>query len=137
VKEGYGDPAGGGAETLADETGVRMPIIDLGDGRVTMVNVFTVERGDEERLVELLEEGIRRVTSRQPGFVSATIHVSLDRTRVLNYAQWRDRAAYDQLFQNPEMMRFMAELKEATSFARADANAYEVRAIVNPPDSNR
>jgi quinol monooxygenase YgiN len=110
-----------------------MPTIAHGDGGVTMVNVFTVEPEQSAALVELLADGIRRVTSRQPGFVSATIHVSLDGTRVLNYAQWRDRASYERLFQDPEMTRFMEDLRARTSFARADANAYEVRVIIAPP----
>ncbi len=110
-----------------------MPTIARGDGGVTMVNVFTVAPEKREALIELLADGIRRVTSRQPGFVSATIHVSLDGTRVLNYAQWRDRAAYDRLFRDPDMMGFMEELKARTSFARADANAYEVSVVITPP----
>jgi hypothetical protein len=37
-----------------------------------------------------------------PGFVSASIHQSFDGTRVVNYAQWRSRADFEALRQNPE-----------------------------------
>jgi quinol monooxygenase YgiN len=104
--------------------------IRQGDGRVTMINVFSVEPRDCETLVAILTEGIRRVTSKQPGFVSSTIHASLDGTRVVNYAQWESRAAYDQLFENAEMVLFMEDLKERLRFARADASAYEVRIVI-------
>ena len=30
-----------------------------------------------------------------PGFVSASIHKSFDRTKVINYAQWRSQADLD------------------------------------------
>jgi quinol monooxygenase YgiN len=107
-----------------------MPTITQGDGRVTMINVFTVPPAECERLIEILADGIQRTTSRQPGFISATIHASLDGTRVANYTQWESRAAYERLFRDPEMMRFMEELQARLRFASADASAYEVRAII-------
>ena len=111
-----------------------MPRITHGDGRVTMINVFTVKPEDRERLIEVLAEGIRRTTSGQPGFVTAAIHVSLDGTRVANYVQWESRDAYEGLFRDPEMLRFMEDLKERLRFAHADASAYEVRMIIAAPD---
>ena len=56
---------------------------------VTIVNVFSVSRERQQRLVELLVEATRTVMNQLPGFVSANIHRSLDGTRVVNYAQWR------------------------------------------------
>jgi len=111
-----------------------MPTITPGDGRVTMINVFTVQPEQREALIEILVDGIRRVTSRQPGFVSATIHTSLDGTRVANYVQWDSRDAYERLFRDPEMLRFMEDLKARLRFARADASVYQVREIVPAPD---
>jgi quinol monooxygenase YgiN len=110
-----------------------MPTITHGDGRVTMINVFALKPEDRERLIEILADGIRRVTSRQPGFVSASIHTSLDGTRVANYVQWEGRDAYERLFRDPEMLRFMDDLKEQLRFAHADASPYEVRMIITPP----
>ena len=112
-----------------------MPTITHGDGRVTMINVFTVRPDERESLIEILADGIRRTTSRQPGFISATIHASLDGNRVTNYVQWENRDAYERLFQNPEMVRFMDSLKEQLRFAHADASAYEVRLIIAAPDA--
>jgi quinol monooxygenase YgiN len=114
-----------------------MPTITHGDGRVTMINVFTVRPEESERLIEILADGIRRVTSRQPGFVSATIHASLDRTRVVNYAQWENRAAYERLFRDPQMVQFMEDLKERLRFSSADANAYEVQVVLTPSPAQK
>jgi quinol monooxygenase YgiN len=112
-----------------------MPTITHGDGHLTMINVFTVRAEDCDRLIALLADGIRRVTSRQPGFVSATIHASLDGTRVANYVQWKSRDAYENLFRDPEMLRFMEDQKAHLRFAHADASAYEVRVVLAPADA--
>jgi hypothetical protein len=55
---------------------------------VTLINVFTVAPEDQQRLVDVLVEATQAVMRKQPGFVSADIHKSLDGTRVANYAQW-------------------------------------------------
>ncbi len=55
----------------------------------TLINVFTVAPEDQQRLVDVLADATRAVMRKQPGFVSANIHRSLDGTRVTNYAQWR------------------------------------------------
>src|SRR5215216_1642497 len=61
---------------------------------VTLINVFTVAPEDQQRLVDILIDATQKVMRKQPGFVSANIHRSLDGTRVTNYAPWRrDRAA--------------------------------------------
>jgi quinol monooxygenase YgiN len=44
------------------------------------------ERSDE--LLEVVSEATEAVMQRQPGFISANLHVNLDRRRVVNYAQW-------------------------------------------------
>jgi antibiotic biosynthesis monooxygenase (ABM) superfamily enzyme len=53
---------------------------------VTLINVFTVEPGHQQRLVDVLVEATEAVMSKQPGFIAANIHRSLDGTRVTNYA---------------------------------------------------
>jgi heme-degrading monooxygenase HmoA len=57
-------------------------------GLATMINVFDVEPEKQQQLIEIwLEEGKKFET--WPGFVSTTLHRSLDGTRVINYAQWQ------------------------------------------------
>lgn len=66
----------------------------------TLINVFTVA---PERAVELAEK-LRLATEETmqfvPGFISANIHVSTDRTRVVNYAQWQSAEAYKAMFKD-------------------------------------
>jgi antibiotic biosynthesis monooxygenase (ABM) superfamily enzyme len=52
-----------------------------------LINVFTVDPKDQERLVELWQEGTEEVMRHLPGFISANVHRSLDGTKVINYAQ--------------------------------------------------
>ena len=54
---------------------------------VTLINVFTVAPEDQQRLVDVLVDATQTVMRKQPGFISANIHRSLDGTRVTNYAQ--------------------------------------------------
>src|SRR5918993_1095978 len=76
---------------------------------VTLINVFTVEPGHQQRLVDVLVEATEAVMSKQPGFIAANIHRSLDGTRVTNYAQWRSREAFEAMLENPEAKVHMTE----------------------------
>jgi antibiotic biosynthesis monooxygenase (ABM) superfamily enzyme len=61
---------------------------------VTLINVFTVAPEDQQRLVDVLVDATQTVMRKQPGFISANIHRSLDGTRVTNYAQSRGVRGY-------------------------------------------
>ncbi len=54
---------------------------------VTLINVFTVEPDNQQKLVDMLVEATEKTMKKLPGFVSATIHKSADGVRVANYAQ--------------------------------------------------
>jgi Antibiotic biosynthesis monooxygenase len=58
---------------------------------VTLINVFTVDPVDQQRLVEAWGRATDDVMRHLPGFVSANLHRSLDGTKVVNYAQWEAR----------------------------------------------
>jgi quinol monooxygenase YgiN len=79
---------------------------------VTLINVFTVEPEDQDRLVELWQRATDNVMRHLPGFVSANVHRSLDGTKVVNYAQWESQEAFTAMLQNPEARPYLAELAE-------------------------
>lgn len=56
---------------------------------VTFINVFTVEPANQQRLVDLLAQATVASVRHAAGFVSATLHRSLDGAKVTMYAQWR------------------------------------------------
>jgi quinol monooxygenase YgiN len=63
---------------------------------ITQINVFEVDPGNQDALTELLKEAIQRISG-EPGWISASIHKSLDGTRVTNYAQAVDHAAWEKI----------------------------------------
>lgn len=66
-----------------------MPTIRSDSGIITQINTFTVPDGGQQALIDLLAESARYVSD-TPGWLSASLHRSLDGTRVTNYAQCRD-----------------------------------------------
>lgn len=63
-----------------------MPHIRENAGIITQVNVFTVPVGGQQALIEHLREAVK-FSSTLPGWISASLHKSVDGTRVVNYAQ--------------------------------------------------
>ena len=74
----------------------------------TLINVFTVEPERAEELAALLASATENVMQHQPGFRSANIHLSTDRTRVVNYAQWDSPEAYQSMLSDPTAREHMA-----------------------------
>src|SRR5262245_37263750 len=63
--------------------------IRIGSDITTLVNVFTVEPENQQKLVQLLKEGTESFFSKQPGFISSSVHTSKEGRRAINYSQWR------------------------------------------------
>jgi quinol monooxygenase YgiN len=91
---------------------------------VTLINVFTVDPLEQQRLVDVLADATQAVMRKQPGFVSANIHRSFDGTRVTNYAQWRSREAFEAMIQNQEAAEHMGEAARIAQ--RFEPHLYEV-----------
>jgi heme-degrading monooxygenase HmoA len=77
---------------------------------VTLVNVFTVEPDAQQRLVELWQQATDDVLRHLPGFVSANVHRSFDGTKVVNYAQWESREAFQAMLRNPAAVPYLEQL---------------------------
>jgi quinol monooxygenase YgiN len=104
-----------------------MTTITAHSAHATLVNVFTVEPARARALADLLTAATETVMCHLEGFRSANIHVSLDQTRVVNYAQWESTEMYLKMLSDPvaqEHMRKAADL--ATSF---DPNLYTVESV--------
>jgi len=79
---------------------------------VTLINVFTVDPADQQRLVELWQRATDEVMRHLPGFVSANVHRSLDGTKVVNYAQWDSHDAFTAMLRHPDAGPYLTELSE-------------------------
>jgi len=103
-----------------------MPTISAERPVVTLINVFDVEPERQQDLVELLVQATDKTMRHLPGFVSASIHQSLDARRVANYAQWRSTEDFKRMLQNPEAQDHM---NRATKVASAEPNLYHVVSV--------
>lgn len=104
-----------------------MTRIDAPSPFATLINVFTVEPRNAATLVDLLNEATEDVMRFQDGFRSANIHLSADRTRVVNYAQWDSEDAYRRMLADPVAREHMSRAAElAVGF---DPHLYTVEAV--------
>lgn len=92
---------------------------------VTLINVFTVQPENQQRLVDIFVEA-GEAMSKKPGFISANIHKSLDGTRVINYVQWRSQEDLAAISNHPETIMHIDEIKK---LAKGNTSLYEVCAI--------
>ncbi len=90
---------------------------------LTLINVFTVEPANQKRLVELLTSATQGTVQNITGFISSSLHRSLDGTKVTMYAQWRSIEDYQNMRNNATASPF---LQEALTFATFDPGMYEV-----------
>jgi quinol monooxygenase YgiN len=94
-----------------------MTTLDPKDGYAVLINTFRVAPERAEALMTLLERATEEIMRFQPGFVSANLHLSDDRTRIVNYAQWRSPADFEAMLQDPAArVHIIAAGKIATSF---------------------
>src|SRR5262245_40150040 len=108
----------------AQSRGERTMTMISKDARLaTLINVFTVAPENQQQLAELLVHATEATMRHLPGFISANIHKSLDGTRVVNYAQWQTREAFEAMLKNPKAIPHM---KDAASLAQHDPHLYEV-----------
>jgi heme-degrading monooxygenase HmoA len=96
---------------------------------VTFINVFTVAPANQPRLVELLTQVTGTYVRHAPGFVSSSLHRSLDGTKVTMYAQWRSLEDYEAMRKDPAPIPY---LQEALAIARFEPGVYEVVASFAP-----
>ncbi len=100
-----------------------MTTIKVDKDIITLINVFTVDPSRQQQLVDALIETTRQVWRLQDGFISASIHKSKDRKKVVNYVQYKGKEAFDKRLDNPEAIIHMNKI---LSMAKADGNLYDV-----------
>lgn len=90
--------------------------ISVESNYITLINVFTVDPANQQKLVNLLtlatEESVIKIT----GFISASLHKSLDGTKVTMYAQWKSAEDYQNMRNNPSASPYLQEALKIASF---------------------
>lgn len=106
-----------------------MAALDPDSGYYVLINTFTVEPADAERLLDELTRATRERFQSRPGFISANLHLSIDGRHVANYAQWRSRSDYEAASADNEVKAHMERAASvATSF---DPIYYELREVID------
>ena len=107
-----------------------MTTIAENTGFVTLINVFTVEPENQQELVTLLARATDTSVRQVPGFVSATLHSSVDGTKVTMYAQWQSVEHYQAMRSNPVASPY---LEKALAIAKFDPGMYNVVKVFSAP----
>jgi quinol monooxygenase YgiN len=83
---------------------------------MTLVNIFTVAPEKQQQLADLLVRATHETMQYLPGFISASIHRSLDGRKVINYAQWRSRDDFARVQKNPKARSHMEAAAALATF---------------------
>ncbi len=97
--------------------------IRIGSDITTLVNVFTVEPDNQQKLVQLLKEGTKSFFSKQPGFISSSVHASKEGGRAINYSQWASAKDIENFRNDP---KFAPYIQRLAALAKAETILCEV-----------
>jgi hypothetical protein len=100
-----------------------MTYISKNNNILTLINVFTVDPINQQKLIELLILATSGSVQKIEGFISASLHKSLDGTKVTMYAQWKSIEDYQNMRNNAVASPY---LTQALEFARFEPGMYEV-----------
>ncbi len=90
----------------------------------TLINTFHTSPDRQAAIVESLRRFTTDFANSLPGFIGASVHISLDGARVVNYVQWRSPDAIQSMLATPEAKAHMAEV--AALADRVDPIPYRV-----------
>ena len=118
-----GSLAGGVASTLpmaaAEAQPRRQPMeitIRANSELMTLINVFAVDPANQAGLVAVLKEGTEGLMSKRAGYISASLHVSRDGRRVINYSQWRSLKDIEAMRKHPDVGPYMKRVADLATF---------------------
>jgi quinol monooxygenase YgiN len=109
-----------------------MTTISKSNKLVTLINVFTGTPAHQQEVVDLLTRATETSVRHAPGFISSSLHRSLDGTKVVMYAQWRSIEDYEAMRKNPAPLPY---LQQALALAKFEAGMYEVVETFSPGDA--
>ena len=98
---------------------------------LTLINVFSVEPINQQKLVDLLTLATESTVRKVQGFISSSLHRSIDGTKVTMYAQWKSIDDYQNMRNNSTASPY---LEEALKIAKFDPGMYEVVETFLPLD---
>jgi heme-degrading monooxygenase HmoA len=104
-----------------------MPQIQIDQQPVTQITIIEAEPEKQAEALSLMAERARFM-QRQPGFISISLHRSLDGRRIVNYIQWESRDLLRAAHQSPEFRNAWSQFERLTD--DIDPHLYEVAEIL-------
>jgi len=90
---------------------------------LTLINVFTVDPLHQQQLIDLLIVATENSIKNIEGFISSSLHRSIDGAKVTMYAQWQSIEDYQKMRNNPDALYY---IQQALAISRFDSAMYEV-----------
>ena len=95
---------------------------------VTQITIVESEPGKQAEALSLMTERARFM-ARQPGFISISLHRSLDGRRIGNYIQWQTRDLLRSAHQSPEFRKEWGQFDQLAD--EIDPHLYEVAHVMD------
>jgi quinol monooxygenase YgiN len=105
-----------------------MPHIQKDNQTVTQITVIEAEPERQQEALSLMAERARFM-ARQPGFVSISLHRSLDGRRIVNYVQWQNRDLLQEAHKSPNFRKDWRKFDDLTD--QIDPHLYEVAEVLD------
>ena len=105
-----------------------MPHIHADRQLVTQITIVESEPNKQDDALSLMTERARFM-ARQPGFISISLHRSLDGRRIVNYVQWQNRDLLHAAHQSPEFRNEWRRFDQMTG--DIDPHLYEVALVLD------
>jgi quinol monooxygenase YgiN len=105
-----------------------MPHIQSDNQTVTQITVIEAEPEKQHEALSLMSERARFM-AHQPGFVSISLHRSLDGRRIVNYVQWQNRELLQQAHKSPDFRKAWSKFDELTD--EINPHLYEVAEVLD------
>src|SRR5260370_29933305 len=90
---------------------------------VTQSAFIEVEPEKQQEALSLMTERAHFM-ARQPGFISISLHRSLDGRRIVNYVQWQNRELLQAAHKSPDFRKACRKFDDLTT--QLDPHLYEV-----------
>ena len=95
---------------------------------VTQITIVDSEPDKQAEALSVMTERARFM-ARQPGFISISLHRSLDGRRIVNYVQWQNRDLLRSAHQSPDFRKEWSHFDQVTD--EIDPNLYEVTEVID------
>jgi heme-degrading monooxygenase HmoA len=105
-----------------------MPRIQKEAQAVTQITFIEVEPEKQQEALSLMTERAHFM-ARQPGFISISLHRSLDGRRIVNYVQWQNRELLQAAHKSPDFRKAWRKFDDLTD--QIDPHLYEVAEVLD------